>query len=151
MGRFKSVTEALDFAISEEQGAAVFYTMLAREARSADMRLVFELFAREECAHKTKLEGVKEGKSLLEASDRVTELLVTDYRVDRESTRADTYQGALLLAMQKEKAAYRMYNDLAQATNVQTLQHLFRGLAQEEANHQLRFELEYDACITPEN
>ena len=151
MGRFGSVAEALDFAINEEAGAEAFYTRLAREARSADMRLVFEQFAREESTHRHRLVGVKDGGGLLDATERVTELLVADYRVEREDTGAETYQGALLLAMQKEKAAYRMYTDLARATPSPELQVLFRGLAQEEANHKLRFELEYDTWVSPEN
>lgn len=151
MERFASVTQALDFAISEEQGATEFYTRLAREARSTDMRKVFEQFAEEEYAHRRKLEEIKAGSELASAQKRVSELSVLDYRVLRESTPANTYQDALLLAMQKEKAAYRMYNDLAAATGVPALRELFLGMAAEEANHKLRFELEYDAYIAPEN
>ena len=46
--------------------------------------------------------------------------------------------------MKKEKAAYTMYLDLAGAAPSSELKNLFLGLAREEANHKLRFELEYD-------
>jgi rubrerythrin len=151
MGKFGSVDAALDFAISEEQKATEFYTRLAREASGPGMRAAFQQFAAEEVAHRARLEGVKAGKTLLAAGRKVTELSVTDYMVPRDTSPAMSYQDSLLVAMQKEKAAYRMYSDLAAASGDAALQGLFLSLAHEEANHKLRFELEYDTFVTPEN
>ena len=61
------------------------------------------------------------------------------------------YQDALIAAMKAEKAAYRLYTDLASATDNADLQGLFKNLAQEEAKHKLRFEVEYDDHILKEN
>ena len=54
------------------------------------------------------------------------------------------YQEALILAMKKEKASFRLYNDLAATTDDADLRSLLLGLAQEEAKHKLRLEVEYD-------
>jgi rubrerythrin len=54
------------------------------------------------------------------------------------------FQDALILAMKAEKAAYRLYNDLAEATDDENARNMFLTLAQEEAKHKLRFEIEYD-------
>ncbi len=151
MGRFATVDDALDFAIAEEQRASELYTRMAGQARSQDMRKVFEQFAAEECGHRTKLEGIKAGGSLLPAGGAVSGLSVTDYLVIQESTPVTTYQSALLFAVQKEKAAYRMYTDLAGGMPDRAMAGLFLSLAREEANHKLRFELEYDAIVSPEN
>ena len=61
------------------------------------------------------------------------------------------FQGALILAMKREKAAFRLYTDLAAQTDDTDLAATFAGLAQEEAKHKLRFEVEYDEEILKEN
>ena len=61
------------------------------------------------------------------------------------------YVDALVLAMKNEKAAYRMYVDLAAISLTQELTDMFLALAAEEAKHKLRFELEYDNEIMKEN
>ena len=58
------------------------------------------------------------------------------------------YRDALVLAMKKEKAAFKLYSILAECMNDQVLKTTFLALAQEEAKHKLRFELEYDDLLT---
>jgi rubrerythrin len=55
-----------------------------------------------------------------------------------------SYRELLMLAMQKEMAAVRMYTALAGQVADAGLQQIFRQLAQEEARHKLKFETEYD-------
>jgi rubrerythrin len=71
--------------------------------------------------------------------------------VDVEPTATVTYQNALILAMKKEKAAFQLYTDLASQTDDAEVKQIFEGLAQEEAKHKLRFEVEYDDMILTEN
>lgn len=144
MGETLSIERILEFAIDREQEAADFYASLAARATSAEMRKVFEQFAGEERGHKRKLEGVKAGKSLPVAAKPVMDLRISDYVVAAEPGPDITYQDALILAMKKEKAAFRLYNDLANLVDDDSVRGLLLGLAQEEAKHKLRFEVEYD-------
>jgi rubrerythrin len=50
--------------------------------------------------------------------------------------------------MKKEKAAFKLYNDLAGAVENVKVRTLFLALAQEEAKHKLHFEIEYDDMLT---
>ena len=61
------------------------------------------------------------------------------------------FQQALIVAMKAEKAAYKLYNDLADKVDDPTVKDLFYALAQEEAKHKLRFEVEYDEVILKDN
>jgi len=61
------------------------------------------------------------------------------------------YQEALVLAMKKEKTAYRLYNDLALQTDDLQIRNSLLALAQEEAKHKLHFEKIYDEEILTEN
>lgn len=147
MKRWKSIDEALAFAIGEEQAAADFYTHLARRARTPGMKQALEGFALEEQSHKAKLEAVKAGGKFKPTAQRAADLKIAEYVVDVPPDADLDYRGALILAMKKEKAAFKLYTDLASTATDKAVRTTFLALAQEEANHKLRFELEYDDML----
>ena len=149
--KFNSVDEVLDFAIRKEEESARMYTDLASKMKKASMREVFETFAREEAGHKKKLLEIKKGKLLVPAAARVLDLKIAEYMTDVAPNPDLDYQEALILAMKKEKEAFRLYTDLAAATDDSALRSTLLGLAQEEAKHKLRFEIEYDEQFLSEN
>jgi rubrerythrin len=151
MQQWKSVDEILDFAIGQEEQAAEFYTGLAGKMDRPWMSEIFKEFAKEEMWHKSKLLEVKAGKRLIASEQKVLDLKIGDYLVDVEPTDHMDYQQALVVAMKKEKKAFKIYIDLAAATDDANLKALFMSLAQEEAKHKLRFEIEYDDFIMTEN
>ena len=53
--------------------------------------------------------------------------------------------------MKNEKAAFRLYLDLANKVSNLEQKSLFLSLANEEAKHKLRFEIEYDEIVLKEN
>ena len=149
--QFKTVDAALDFAIAGEEESYKFYMDLATKMDKAWMEQVFVEFAGEEEKHKAKLLAIKEGKLMVTAGQEITDLKISDYLVDAEIKPDMDYQEALLVAMKKEKAAFVLYNLLSEATNDESLQVTFKNLAQEEAKHKLRFEIEYDDFVLKEN
>ncbi len=154
MQEFRSINDVLDFAIDREEEAAQFYTDLASKMDRDWMRKVFQDFAKEEQGHKAKLVGVKAGKIPLLTQAQVMDLKIGDYlvKIDADKQAADLdYQQALIVAMKKEKAAFKLYTDLANQTNEPEFVALFQSLAQEEAKHKLRFELEYDDMFLANN
>ncbi len=149
---FKSADDILDFAIAREQQSHDWYMELAGKATRDHMKRSFEQFAKEELGHKAKLEGVKTGKRIVGSATKVMDLKMTDYLVADDTGDAEIdYQQALLLAMKKEKAAFKLYSDLAARVDDPGLAELFSNLAQEEAKHKLRFEVEYDEVILTDN
>ena len=148
---FDSVEAVLDFAIQNEQGAADFYTELAAKMEKPHMREVFEGFAAEEKGHKAKLESVKAGKRTKLSKAKVLDLKMAEYLVEEKPSASMDFQSALILAMKQEKAAFRLYSDLAASADDAEMRELFLGLAQEEAKHKLRFEIEYDDGFLKEN
>ena len=118
MQTFQSIDQIVDFAIAEEEAAIGAYRELAAATKSDAMRSVFEGFAREEERHKEKLLSVKQGTATLLPAGAVRNLNIADYLVENSA-----------LAEQTTDAAFR---------------EIFFALAQEEAKHKLRFEVEYD-------
>jgi rubrerythrin len=151
MTQWQSIDEVLDFAMECEQESADFYTELAGNMDRAYMREVFEGFAREELGHKARVKAIKEGKLMARVVKQVVDLKIGDYLVAEEPTAGMDYQDALIVAMKKEKAAFRLYSDLAAASDDANVESTFRTLAQEEAKHKLRFEVEYDEHFLTEN
>ena len=146
-----TVDKILDFAIRQEEKAAQFYTELAGKMPHKHMKEALLSFAEEEKGHKAKLMQIKSGKQIQAAEKMILDLKIGDYLVDAEPSSDIDYQQALILAMKAEKAAFRLYNDLASATDDPTLKAALLGLAQEEAKHKLRFEIEYDEEILKGN
>ena len=151
METFESADAILDFAIEREQESYEFYTSLAGKVENSNTVAMFKTFAREELGHKEKLRKAKDRKQLAMAPGAVTDLKIGDYLVDIEPYPGMGYQEALILAMKKEKAAFRLYNDLSEIAGDEGIRSLFHMLALEEAKHKLRFELEYDEYVLKEN
>ena len=152
MKEWKTADDILDYAIENEQGAVDFYRELAGKASKSWVKKIFEDYAKEEEGHKAKIEAVKAGRKLQPVEKKVLDLKLGDYLVDIEPTPDMDYQSALVLAMKREKAAFRLYSALAeQMEDHEELRDLFLLLAQEEAKHKLRFEVEYDEHVLTEN
>ncbi len=146
-----STEEILDFAIAREQEASDFYADLSKRATSGWLRDELDGFSKEELRHKGKLKAVKKGDQLLSPQARTLDLKISDYLVQVEVTPDISFQDALIVAMKREKAAFRLYSDLARKVDDVELKTLFEGLAQEEAKHKLYFETQYDDQVLRDN
>jgi len=151
MEKFNSVEEILDFAISKEIESEKFYRRLAGWTDSQTMRDVFDKFAIEELRHKMALESVKRQGKIEFDEEEVKNLGIADYADDVHPQPDMSYADILILAMKKEKASYRLYLDLAATALSEELTNTFLLLAQEEAKHKLRFEIEYDDVVLKDN
>ncbi|MBN1696695.1 MAG: ferritin family protein [Spirochaetales bacterium] len=151
MQTFENTDAILDFAIAREEESRRFYTGLATRMERQEMKRVFNEFAAEELGHKKKIEAVKRGDYIFKATKKIMDMKIADYVVAEDPRPDIDYQDALIIAMKKEKASFRLYSDLAASTDNPELQKLFHTLATEEARHKLRFELEYDDTYLEEN
>ena len=151
MKEFKSIDDILEFAINAEQEAVDFYTNLSGRSKNEQMKKVFVDFAGEEMKHKAKLVEVKENRSFKMPEGKIRDLMISDYVIDVKPSPDMTYPDALVLAMKKEKNAFRLYLLLSEESPDPVMKNLFLSLAQEESRHKLRFELEYDDFILKEN
>ncbi len=151
MKEFNSVDDILDFAILNEQQAVDFYRKLASRSNNDDMKQTFEKFAVEEIGHKAKLTKIKEEKIFTIGKELIQDLHLSDYVDHVKPSENMSYQDALILAMKREKSAFKLYTNLAAKTQNKELQELFLQLAQEESKHKLMFEIEYDEVILKDN
>lgn len=151
MKQFNTIDDILNFAMNSEQESVDFYKDLAENAQNEDMRKVFNQFAQEEISHKAKIMKIKEEGTYDLPREKIQDLKVSNYMVNVKPHPNMNYQDALVLAMNKEKVAFRLYMDLSERAGNQAMKELFLTLAQEESKHKLRFELEYDDYVLREN
>jgi rubrerythrin len=140
---FRTIEDILDFAIRREEAAAELYTSMAGRVTRPEMREALLSFAEEEKRHKQRLLKIKAGELPAVSEETIRDLKIADYVEQPEPTSRMDYPEALRFAMNAEKAAFRLYSDLAEISPANQAA-VFRALAQEEAKHKLRFEVEYE-------
>jgi len=148
MGDFESIGEILEFAVAREVAANRFYRDLAEKVKSPAMRELLAEFAKEELQHKEKLEleMMKEG-IVVAPVEKLAGLKGSDYIVDAGSAADMDYKVLLALAIKKEKLAVRLYVDLAALVDDAESREMLLSLAEEEAGHKARFEIEYEEFV----
>lgn len=151
MEEFKTMNDILNFAIDSEQEAVEFYSALAENASNVEMKTTFEQFAKEEMGHKAKLMKIKDEGTFEVRSEEIVDLKIADYLIDIEANPNMSYEDALVVAMKKEKSAFKLYTNLAAKAPSSDMRDVFLSLAQEESKHKLRFEIEYDDFVLREN
>ena len=147
----RSYQEVLEYAIEREQEAQQTYLAAAETVTDPAMREALLEMAAQERGHEAKLRRLDVGKFIASSKKPVPSLDIAEYVVVGDFRPNLTYQELLMLAMNKEKAAYRLYTDLARVAPDEDSRALFKALAQEEARHKLAFEVEYDTQVFQEN
>ncbi|MBN2594608.1 MAG: ferritin family protein [Sedimentisphaerales bacterium] len=146
MGKVNSDQDILEYAISKEIEAYYFFLALAGRVEDPKMRQVFEDLAAEELEHKAKLELeiLKTGKTLPEEQIPPGRP-ESDYIISDSDLPLDLdYNDMLLLGIEKEAAAFRMFVNLMPGVQDEESREVLMALAEEEVRHKIRFQTEYD-------
>lgn len=145
---FKNLEALIRFAIEKEKEAAEFYESNSESETMSGKKQMLQEFAAEERKHQQMLEdylatGV--ARKLDEYRfEWISDIKRSDYvdAVDYQSGMA--YNELLLLAMKREEAALKLYNQLLEKAEDEDAKRLFKMLCQEEAKHKLALETMYD-------
>jgi rubrerythrin len=143
MKNFNSIRDILNFAIEEELQAKMFYEKLADCVKKQDVKTAVKQFALDELRHKMRLEGVRDGDVTLQ-DEEIGSLDIADSLRDVKPHAEMTYKELLAYAIKKEQRAFRFYSQLAKLAKNPIIREMFSHLAQEEAEHKLKLEIEYD-------
>jgi len=143
MPKFRSASDILDYAIAREIEAHDFYLDLAGRAAGPNLRKTVEDFAVDELRHSLRLRAIKAGEATF-IDEEIGHLGIAETVPEVEVHPDMSYVDLLVLAMNREKAAFRIYTNLASIATKKECHDVLLGLAQEEAQHKLRLEIEYD-------
>lgn len=142
-GPFTSIKDVLDYAIAREKESYDCYQILIALSIKPDVQKVFGAFASDELRHAEKLQAVRCGDFMFQP-ELVGNLGIADKAHPVRIHENMNYADALVVAMRKEKAAFRFYTRLSALSQDAKVRHMISLLAQEEARHKLSLELEYD-------
>jgi rubrerythrin len=149
MAKTGSILDILRIGIDRETEANVFYNLLAQYVKDPQIIQLCKEFAAEELEHKANLElevfklGETTGKNSKKSGTKPL-----DFMVDLSKIMNMNYEDLLILAMTKEKEAFRFYLELYSFTDNQEFREILLEMAEEEARHKLRFEIQYDLYIS---
>ena len=146
MEKYNSIDEVLNFAIEQEQGEVDFYNELADNMNMLKVEQLFRDIAIEKQNHILKLESIRiSGNFDHHSYDQIKELKTDHYIADVDySNKTPNYHDALIMAMEKEKATFMFYWDLAERVSSPDLQDLFYMLALHEAKQKVKMEIQFD-------
>jgi len=144
MPRFRSIGDVLDLAIAREVEAQRLYANLAQLATRPEVQSVIRRLGTDEVQHRIHLEAIKAGEVAFTRKEEVGSLHIEETLAEVTPQAEMSYADLLVIAMKKEKTAFRLYTDLASMATSEALRDVLEKLAQEEAEHKLRLEIEYD-------
>lgn len=146
--KFKTIREALEFAIQKEDAACRLYRDLAGIMEDQATKMLFEGLLANEIEHVRNLEFemIKQGYATHETAFEITDS--DGIQIEPGDTlRRINLTDALQMAIRKEKAAFQLYSTFMAQSRKTELRELFFELALEEMRHLIKFENEYQRVI----
>ncbi len=140
-----------EFAINEENNAVKLYEQLASKVTDKGARVMLLDMAAMERGHAEKLKGIR--FSLINCTDdkKIANLKMAEYMVEKPLAENSTVQDVILYAIQAEKRAVNLYNDMAAAVSDAEQKRFLIEMACEEERHKGSLEAGYDDIIFKEN
>jgi rubrerythrin len=149
--QFDQLQKIVQYAIEREEEAHQFYTDLTGRVKSEPIAEELRKIASMELAHKERLLRMDIDASATTPARQVLDLKIADYTVEASPTPEMYWQDLLTIAMHREMAAMRLYQDLSKIIADPGARNMFEHLAAEEASHKLFFERIWDEEVLTEN
>lgn len=145
---FQNLESLIAFAIEKEKEAATFYDESSEAEMMSGKRQMLKEFAAEERKHQKMLEDYLASGVVDNLDDYrfkwIVDIKRSDYVDDIAYRPGMAYNELLMLAMKREEAALKLYNQLLDKAENDGARKLFKMLCQEEAKHKLALETMYD-------
>ena len=148
---FSSFDKIIEFAIAREEDAIQAYGEMSGRAKVPGLKNLLLELQSEEKNHKKLLEGINKNELMnLEIKD-VLDLKISDYLVEEPLSENVTFQDLLIFAAKKEQKAVELYTVMRDRLDQPEFIKLFDYLIEQEKNHKLKLETEYDDSVYQED
>jgi len=147
MRNFDTIEDIIFFAIESEIQSVEFYNRLSEAAIEGETKSLFSGLMEEEKGHIVRLQYLLDHQ-LENGFPALSHFFSDEDYLPHVTPSPDVnLEEGLTIAIQKEKAAMRLYKDLAKETKKNDFSKFFLLMAVEEEQHCLKFEHEYKALI----
>ena len=141
----------LDFAIEKEKEAVAFYNELQNKTEFTALKQMLSDLENMEKGHIKVIENIRE-KGISEAIIKeITPFSYSDNYEEPDNYQNLDFPSILLIAIKREDKSFNLYSAMVERVSDVTLKNLFKQLANEEAQHKLRFEKLYEETILKDN
>lgn len=151
---FTSVADILKFAISKERASVRFFQDLGSKVQDPMTQSLMEVLTQKEQEHVAELEFEMEklGCTVDSGENQNDTLFQWDEHLESdEGVHHMNFVEALLVAIQKERAAFRLYVQIMATLKDQELSAVIMELAEEEMRHVLQLEQQNEAIVHHEH
>ena len=143
------VSELLDTALYKEIAAQAFYIVGQSKTQDPGAKALMQELAEAELQHSQWLKELKE-KGVTEQdwhTEKVPDLMLSEYLTGGDTLEDATIQDVLLFAMKREHQAIEFYSKMAAAIKNETAKKLCERLIHEELKHKLKLETLYNDML----
>ncbi len=142
--------DIIQFAIQREEDACRAYGEMSEISETPGLKeLLLELQA-EEKKHKELLQGITSKDIGNLESHKVVDLKISDFLTEEPPTPDMTFQDLLIFAAKKEQQAVELYTSMKAAVNSAELKKMFDFFIEQEKEHKLKLETEYEKHVLEE-
>lgn len=138
------LNEIIKQAVQQEDKAYKFYMDALKFVKDPASQLWLKELANEEIKHKEMLQNFDVSKIKKFKPEKIHDLHITEYLVDKDVSEIKDFQDVLIVAMKKEQKSYNFYVSMAKSSDNADMKKLCKILAQEELKHKHKLELYYD-------
>ncbi len=147
---YSNFEDIIQFAIQREEDACRAYGDMIKIAETPGIKdLLLELQAEEE-KHKELLQGITRTDSKSLETHKVIDLKISDFLTEEPPSPDMNFQDLLILAAKKEQEAVGLYTRMKEAAKSNELKKLFDFLVEQEKEHKLKLEIEYEKHVLDE-
>jgi rubrerythrin len=148
---FKTVQDAIAFAIQREEEAALGYGRMIGLAQADSSKLLLADLKKEEENHKRMLLDLRRTDVASLRIPKVADLQISDYLVAEPLQPEMSFQDLLIFAAKKEQKSVDLYTVLLDRVSSPEQKKLFEFLSMQEKAHKLKLESEYEKRVLQED
>ena len=147
---FTNFEDILQFAIQREEDACNAYFEMSKIAETPGLKeLLLDLQA-EEKKHKELLQNITGDAIGNLETHKVIDLKISDILTEEPPSPDMTFQDLLILAAKKEQEAVELYTSMKASVNSDELKNMFDFFVEQEKEHKLKLEMEYEKYVLDE-
>jgi rubrerythrin len=148
---FKTVQDAIAFAIQREEEAALGYGRMIGLAQADSSKLLLADLKKEEENHKRMLLDLNRTDVASLRIPKVADLKISDYLVAEPLQPEMSFQDLLIFAAKKEQKSVDLYTVLLDRVSSPEQKKLFEFLSMQEKTHKIKLESEYEKRVLQED
>jgi rubrerythrin len=147
---YTNFEDIIQFAIQREEDACRAYGEMSEIAETPGLKELLLELQTEEMKHKELLQGItSEDIGNLE-TQKVIDLKISDFLTEEPPSPDMNFQDLLIFAAKKEQQAVALYSSMKASVNSDELKKLFDFFVEQEKEHKLKLEAEYEKHVLDE-